>query len=234
MSVSDRVARGAVEFVAAKSTLPAIPYPAPEERGVIRTERLLLRELHDDDMQALYEIRSDPAVAEWTSTGKPDASIEETKKLLEPMRNEALERQDRIICLASTGQVIGFGGSHRRCGSLGWPEIGYSLKKEFWGQGLGTEFLQAFLKYWWALPRAEYDLSVDRATIPNGDTVVPGSQVPECIVGITVEENKASRNVLSKGGLELARLLPVDDLRDGSKKIDLFSYSARRPQDAPN
>ena len=54
------------------------------------------------------------------------------------------------------GALIGTGGCHSRGGGmLGWPEIGYMLRREAWGMGYGTEFLAGFLEAWWALPRGE-------------------------------------------------------------------------------
>ncbi|KAJ6788517.1 hypothetical protein PWT90_01631 [Aphanocladium album] len=229
MAANEGVIRGAVELVAVRSTLPVVPYPPPEQRSAILTERLLIRPFRDNDVQDLFEMNSDPEVAQWMATGIAHATLEDTKKALEPMLQNVLERQDFIICLASTGQVIGQGGQHRRCGTLGWPEIGYTLKKAFWGQGYGTEFLKGFLQWWWTLPRAEIDLEVDMATVPEGQT---GAPVPECIVAITIEANKASRGVMAKSGLELVRLNPVVDLRDNTQTIDLFCHAARRPQES--
>lgn len=229
MALHENVVRGDVELVPVKSTLPVVPFPPTEQRAAIMTERLLLRQFQESDVQELYEMNSDPEVAQWMSTGIAHADIEATRKSLEPMLQNVLERQDFIICLASTGQVIGQGGNHRRCGTLGWPEIGYTFKKEFWGQGYGTEFLQAFLQWWWSLPRAQVDLKVDKATIPDRCT---DGVVPECIVTITIEANKGSRRVMAKSGLELVRLHPVTDLRDSTQMIDLFCHAARRPEES--
>ncbi|OAA70485.1 Acyl-CoA N-acyltransferase [Cordyceps fumosorosea ARSEF 2679] len=231
MAAGKEITRGEVELVAVTSTLPVVPFPPPEQRAAILTERLLLRPYQEADLQALYEMQSDPEVAQWTSTGIAHTDIQETKKSLEPMLQNAAERQDYVICQASTGQVIGQGGCHRRCGTLGWPEIGYSLRKEFWGQGYGTEFLQGFLQLWWTLPRAEVHLNVDKTTIPDGNA---GGVVPECMVAITIEANKASRGVMAKGGFELVRRHPVIDLRDNTQTIDLFCHAARRPRESQN
>ncbi|OAA79303.1 Acyl-CoA N-acyltransferase [Akanthomyces lecanii RCEF 1005] len=229
MAVDQGIARGEVELVAVKSTLPVVPFPPSEQRIAILTERLVLRPYQESDLQPIYELNSDLEVAQWMSTGIPHADIEATKKFLEPMLQNVLERQDFVICLASTGQVIGTGGNHRRSGALGWPEVGYSLKKEFWGQGYGTEFLQGFLQWWWTLPRAELDLKVDKTTIADGQA---DGLVPECMVAITIEANKASRGVMAKCGFKLARLHPVIDLRDSTQTIDLFCHAVRCPPES--
>ncbi|KAJ2975431.1 hypothetical protein NQ176_g5523 [Zarea fungicola] len=231
MSQDDvQVARGEADFVAAKSTLPALPYPLPEEREAIITARLLLRPIQDSDLQAIHEMQADPAVAQWTATGIPDADIDVTRRKMAKRQENIKEILDCVICLASTGQVIGVGGQHRRSGMLGWPEVFYYLKKEFWGQGYGTEFLKAFLEWYWVQPRAELDLKVDKATILDLDAAAGGAAVPECIVATTVEDNTASRNVMAKSGLQLVRLYPVTDVRDASRKIDILCHVARRPQ----
>ncbi|KAJ2979152.1 hypothetical protein NQ176_g3428 [Zarea fungicola] len=231
MPVETQVARGEAELVAVKSKLPALPYPPPEQREAIITDRLLLRPVRESDLQAIHEMRSDPEVAQWSATGIPDAEVEVTRQMLEKGKENSLEKHDCAICLASTGQVIGVGGQHRRCGMLGWPEIGYSLKREFWGQGYGTEFLQGFLAWYWEQPRAEVDVNVDKATILDPDAAAGGAIVPDCVVATTVEENTASRHVMAKSGLQLIRLFPVTDLRDNSRKIDLLCHIARCPKE---
>lgn len=220
------VPRGAVELVTVKTTLPTLPYPPLEERESILTENLLLRPYRANDIHDLHVMFSDPVVMASSARGKT-YSLEESRKVLDIKLSEAgLENQDFIICLASTGEMIGYTGSHRRCGSLGWPEIGYAIRRDHWGKGYATEALLAFLSWWWKLPRSEFEIQVDKSTLPEDDN---GAVATECIVTITVETNKASRNVMRKCGLELTRLLPVPDLRDETQIIDLFCHALCRP-----
>lgn len=231
MGQDEDVARGEVEFMSVKSMMPTVPYPPWADRDAIFTERLMLRTYQESDLQAIFELRSDPRVAAWTPTGKPQTDIETTRKAMEPMLANTKDRYDFVICLASSGHVIGMGGQHNRCGALGWPEMGYSLKADFWGQGYGTEFLQGFLQWYWAVPRTEIELQVDKTTIADKDAAAAGALVPDCMVAMTVAANKASLNVMAKSGMKLVRKLPVTDLRDENSKIDLLYHAVHHPEE---
>jgi ribosomal-protein-alanine N-acetyltransferase len=66
-------------------------------------------------------------------------------------------------------------------------EVGYSLERKYWGQGMGTEMVEAMIAH----------------GFNNADTVA--------VVGVTVLENIASQRVLEKAGL-----IRTDNLiRDG-------------------
>ena len=220
------VPRGAAELVTVKTTLPTLPYLPIEERESILTENLLLRPYHANDLHDLHAIFSDPVIMATTARGKTYSLDESQKQLDRKLSETGLENQDFIICLASTGELIGYTGSHRRCGSLGWPEAGYAIRRDHWGKGYATEALLAFFSWWWKLPRSECEIQVDKSTLLEDGN---GSVAAECIVTITVDENKASRNVMRKCGLELAKLLTVPDLRDETRNIDLLCHALRRP-----
>lgn len=214
-------------MVTVKTTLPTIPYPPLEERAAIITERLILRPFRADDVHSLYAMQSDKEIMVWSATGKAYTTIEQSQKVLDKKLSEdGRENQDYVICLATTGEMIGFTGSHQRCGSLGWPEIGYTISREHWGKGYATESLLAFLDFWWTLPRSECELQVEKCTLDDKNS---GDTATECIVTITVEGNQRSRTVMRKGRLELVKLLTVPDLRDETRTIDLFCHAARRP-----
>ncbi len=100
------------------------------------------------------------------------------------------------------------------------------IKREYWGKGYGKESLLAFLDFWWALPRSEYEVQVEKSSILERDS---GDAATECIVAITVEENKRSRAVMKRGRMELVKLLTVQDLRDETRTIDLYCHAASRP-----
>lgn len=54
------------KFVLVKTTLPRRPLPPNADRPVITTERLLIRAFQADDLDALYELRTQPAVMRCT------------------------------------------------------------------------------------------------------------------------------------------------------------------------
>ncbi|OAQ65488.1 GCN5-related N-acetyltransferase (GNAT) domain-containing protein [Pochonia chlamydosporia 170] len=210
-----------LEWLDVKSTLPSVPYS--QDTHEVRTQRLLLRKFRIDDLEPLFELRSHPDVAAWTPSGKPETDIEQTKKVLAAWIDGQNDKNLKFaICLASTGEFIGQGGVHSRQGQLGWPELGYAIRKEHWGKGYATEFVKAFLDLWWRLPRVESNFRVDARTLSPG--CEDGQVANECIVAITVDENKGSRGVLVKSGMELTKIWRVEDMRDETQMVDLLCY----------
>jgi RimJ/RimL family protein N-acetyltransferase len=214
-----------LEWLNAKSTLPVLPFPDACE---VRTRRLVLRKFRPGDLESLFQLRSHPDVAAWTPSGKPETDIEATRKVLAGwIEGQNAKNFKLAICLASTGELIGQGGVHSRQGELGWPEVGYALRREYWGNGYATEFLRAFLDLWWNLPRVESEIRADNQTLPAGCR--DGDAANECLVAVTVEENQGSRGVLTKGGMQVAKIWRVQDLRDETKMVDLLCYTMTRP-----
>lgn len=175
-------------------------------RTPIRTERLILRPYAESDVEGFHALRSQEEVMVWTSYGKPDADLDFTRNVISkrlPGSEGGEAAYEWAICIAETGEFIGTGGSHLWSGELGWPVIGYMLRKEFWGKGYATELVRGFLQAWWALPRHEVDLKVERSTV--GDDWETALQ-RENIVAVTVAENGASQKVLGKTSFTLNRV----------------------------
>jgi RimJ/RimL family protein N-acetyltransferase len=212
------------DWVTVKTTLPSVPYPPIESRTPIKTERLLIRPYRESDAEELYSVlRSQPEVMIFTARGKVDESVEVTRKNIQarlPPNDQT--NYDWIICSTETEELIGIGGSHQRVCDLGWPALGYMFRKNAWGKGYGTEFANALLDAWWKLPREEFEVKVDRDTIGEGQD---GDVVPECIVGITTEENKASQHVMGKAGMKLVKIWQTEDSHEGGGLVDLYVFA---------
>lgn len=171
----------------------------------------------------------------WTSQARTDPdeawSRERlARRLARRLAPEADAQYDFAICLADTGEMVGVGGCHKPTGGeLGWPVLGYMLRREHWGRGYASEFLAAFLDAWWALPRVSVPaLRVDRSTVDarGGD-----GPARECIVAVTVADNSGSQKVLDKCGLVLAKVWEEPGLREADETATLYGYVARRPGD---
>ena len=93
----------------------------------ITTPRLTLRTCRPSDLDGLHAVLSDPrAMAYWST--EPHATLAITRDWLDCMlaiRHE--EGEDFII--EYRGRVIGKAGFYR------FPEIGYVLHPDVWGQG---------------------------------------------------------------------------------------------------
>ena len=105
---------------------------------LLETDRLLLRPFTLDDAEGLYAYASHPEVgppAGW----RPHRSVEESRQVIE---NIFIPSDALAVLRKSDGRLIGSAGFvDRHRAELGTPseEIGYSLARDCWGQGLIPE-----------------------------------------------------------------------------------------------
>jgi RimJ/RimL family protein N-acetyltransferase len=118
----------------------------------LRTPRLLLRRAHIGDLEGLHAVLSDEsAMTYWWEP--PHASIERTREwLVAMMASKPEESEDFVICYGE--RTIGKIGAYRL------PEFGYILSPAYWGLGLGSEAMTAFLGYVFTRPDV-HRLTVD-------------------------------------------------------------------------
>ena len=105
----------------------------------IPTERLLLRRLHLDDLEAAFEIMSNPvAMRYWSTLPHADRDVTQTwleKKLArnaEGGHSFFIEHQRRVIGEVGAGRL---------------PDFGFMIHPDHWGQGFATEASTAFIHY---------------------------------------------------------------------------------------
>jgi len=168
---------------------------------ILETERLMLRLLTMDDVEALFPMYSDPEVRQYF----PDftRTYEETKEEVDYFVNRCYQKHGFGLWATvdkATGELIG------RCGLLSWEieereevEVAYLLAKAYWGRGLATEAAQGIVQY------AFEQLNISRLIC----LVDPG--------------NTASQNVAQKIGMTLEK---DGDIGDGERT---FVYSMNRP-----
>ncbi|KJZ77538.1 hypothetical protein HIM_03262 [Hirsutella minnesotensis 3608] len=217
-----------LEWTTVQTTIPAVPLPPMASRPEVRTERLILRPLRASDLPAWRAMVSEGAMASMTPQAKEtrdDAWYQD--RMQKKLAPEGDAKYEFAICLAATSEVIGTGGCHKLAGDFGWPILGYGLRREFWGLGYATEFLRAYLEAWWALPRAQVGLRVERSTLPAD---AAGDSVGECFMAVTLFDNKGSQNVLTKCGFEFVKVWEETDLLDPEKMAKLHSFVSRKPE----
>ncbi|KAI0863678.1 acetyltransferase domain-containing protein [Xylaria cubensis] len=190
--------------VPVRTTLPRLPL---SERPTIRTERLLIRPLIQDDLEAVYSLRKEPKFMAESTLGTPDTNIEESQASLDKLTKPPAEHFIFGIFLADTGELIGDGGIHTIRGSgSGWPELGYKLHPAHWGRGYATEAVSAVLKAWWELPREEVEITVHPGTLPPKKGADEESGTPvvfrERMCADIAAYNAGSKRVLEKLGFE--------------------------------
>lgn len=116
---------------------------------ILETERLLLRRQVIGDLDALWALYCDPEITKYI----PDApkSRDEAREELEWHMHGHPRRPELGLwatILKENGKFIG------RCGLLPWSiegrdevEVAYTIAREYWGRGLGTEAARAILRY---------------------------------------------------------------------------------------
>jgi RimJ/RimL family protein N-acetyltransferase len=105
-----------------------------------------------------------------------------------------------------------------------WPSISYKLKKEYWGQGYGTEAVKTFTSFWLSLPRVHTVYPrMDPSEIVWEDHETLGSprHAVELLTADIESFNKASLGVLQKAGFEIfkqdERLIHLRLVRRGER-----------------
>lgn len=145
----------------------------------IVTERLRLRPLSADDVDALVALDSDPEVRRY---------VDQTEA---PSRAEVVDRMPRLLRRYREGAEPAFWAAEVETGAFcGWfhlrpleddpgtLDVGYRLRREWWGRGLATEGAAALVR------RAFLLLDAER------------------VVAHALEANTASRRVLEKLGFQ--------------------------------
>ena len=122
---------------------------------ILETNRLTLRRLVPDDLDALYALYSDPEMRRYfpVEGASPDRTLsrEETKEELDWFLNGHPEHPELGLwatILKETGEFIG------RCGLLPWTidgqdevEVAYMIDKRYWRRGLGVEAARGIRDY---------------------------------------------------------------------------------------
>ena len=116
----------------------------------VQTERLLLRQWREDDLEPLYEIYVQPEYLETMPAHDRDWTVEQIERFGAGWRQDGYSQW--AACELQSGRLIG------RIGILchhDWPlvdapvpEVGWVLHRDFWGLGLATEGGRAAIEAW--------------------------------------------------------------------------------------
>ncbi len=112
---------------------------------MIETERLKMRPITWDDLDWLFELRQDPEVSRYLG-GVPTREKLETRTRFHINCHETLGIGMCIMTYKPDGKTIGFSGL-QPLEVAGEIEVGYSIGKEHWGLGIGTEACRGWLDY---------------------------------------------------------------------------------------
>ncbi len=149
---------------------------------VVETERLILREWRDEDVEPYAAMNADPEVRRWMFPDRPISRTEAEAEIeAEIERWEKVGFGHRPVVLKETGEVIGRAGAKRH---PDWPldplnaEVGWLFARHAWGKGYATE-----------------------AAHEAKRTCLEDAGVPE-IISLARAGNQPSFNVMEKIGLE--------------------------------
>jgi len=139
----------------------------------LETERLILRDLLESDVNGIFELDSDPMVHEYLGK-KPIRTKKEAKKVIEFIREQYIQRGiGRFAAIEkSSGDFIGWSGLKFNTGdkeTIGdkrdFHDIGYRLIPRFWNKGYATESALACLDF--GFKNLELNTIVGAAEIGN-------------------------------------------------------------------
>jgi len=165
----------------------------------LSSPRTKLRRLRLEDLEAMIELESDPDIVKFTPFVIPQ-SREETETRLRAQIAKTEEHEPLGIWAAVTKSDESF---------IGWfmlvktqfegPEIGFMLRKKFWGQGLATEISKAILDF------AFKDVQIKSAFATCN------------------QENFASIRILEKLGFQFFKIVPTKNRVTG-QAFEINSY----------
>jgi RimJ/RimL family protein N-acetyltransferase len=120
----------------------------PDVFPVLTTERLVLREVVDRDVDAVFEMESDPVAMRYWSK-PPMKDVSEARAAVERAKGYFPARVGLrwSIARAADDWMIGHVSVFSFSEQSGRAEIGYGLARAHWGQGFMHEALAAVIDY---------------------------------------------------------------------------------------
>ena len=115
---------------------------------VLKTDRLVLREWKESDLEDFFEYCSVDGVGQMAGWS-PHENIEKSKEIL-----DLFIKEKKTFCIEFEGKAIGSVGIEMynenefpEYANLKGREIGFVLSKTYWGKGIMPEAVKAVIKY---------------------------------------------------------------------------------------
>lgn len=118
----------------------------------VETNRLILREIIPEDVDALFELDADPEVHKYLGN-KPLVEKVQVVEIIEFIRQQYEENGIGrwAVIEKSTHQFVGWCGlklvKELTNNHINYYDVGYRLIRKYWGNGYATESALASLKY---------------------------------------------------------------------------------------
>ncbi|MHC5310384.1 GNAT family N-acetyltransferase [Myroides sp. LJL116] len=119
---------------------------------IAETKRLILREITLNDKQGMFELDSDPDVHKYLGNN-PVKDLEQTIEVIHFIRQQYTDNGIGrwAIIDKKTNDFIGWTGlkyvTQETNGHKNYYDLGYRLKKKYWGKGIAKESAIASLEY---------------------------------------------------------------------------------------
>ena len=167
---------------------------------ILETERLILREMNDDDASFMLQIVNVPEFIEYVGD-RGVRTVDDAIKYVNdgPVASYAEHGFGLwLVELRETGEKLGICGFVKR-DNLDDVDIGFGFLPQYWSKGYAYESAIATMEY------GRSTLGLKR------------------IIGVTNPDNESSVGLLEKIGLKFERMV---QMAEGEKEIELFASDA--------
>lgn len=114
----------------------------------LETDRLLLRNIDKSHRDFIFRQYSNDDVNEFLFDEEPLSDIKGADKIIDfYIKPEPRSQHRWIVVRKSDGKTMGSCGFHCWDNKAGKIEVGYDLKKEFWGNGYMQEAFQEIIRF---------------------------------------------------------------------------------------
>ena len=177
----------------------------------LETERLVLRDLLETDVDGIFELDSDPLVHKYLGNN-PIKTKEKAIKIIQFVQQQYKERGiGRFAAIEkSSGDFIGWSGLKLNSdkkealnGKQNFYDIGYRFIPRYWGKGYATESSLATLDY-----------GFNKLNIKT-------------MCGAAEIENIASNKVLQKIGLKFINQFAFEDVKANWYELNIKDYAKK-------
>lgn len=115
----------------------------------LETERIVLRKVQQDDLDAIHAFASDSEVTKYTSGLETSQTKQDTQLIIDIVLKRYKENEAArwAIVYKPDNKVIGICGFVDYSSVFRRAEIGYVLCKNYWGKGIATEAAQVVIDF---------------------------------------------------------------------------------------
>lgn len=177
----------------------------------IETQRLLIREIRDEDVNGIFELDTDPEVHKYLGN-KPIISMEQAAAVIKFIQQQYTENGIGrwAVVEKKSNQFIGWTGlkliTEKINDHINYYDLGYRFIRKYWGNGYATETAIATLSY-----------AFDTLRLP-------------AVYAMADVKNEASNTVLKKAGLQFIETFDYEGEAHNWFKIIKEEWATKQKQ----